>query len=374
MTRSKRIVIAAMMSSVALAFAGASVGDDEAAPPAPIADIFAPPAEFADEYGDYRSPLKFADGAPVRTKEDWAKRRAEIRKQWHAIMGPWPALIEKPKVQTLETTPRDGFAQHRVRVEIAPGRTVNGYLLVPDGDGPFPGVVVPFYDAETGAGLNDRENLDYGRQLTKRGFVSLSIGTPGSTHYPDEENAIQPLSYLAYVAANCGNALAAMENVDGARIGIIGHSYGGKWAMFAAALHDGFAAAAWSDPGSMFDESRGNVNYWERWYLGYEPARQRTPGIPSEKNPRTGAYKVLVEKGHDLHELHALIAPRPFLVSAGSEDPPKRWIALNHTIAVNRLLGYEHRVAMTNRPGHNPRPQDNEKLYAFFEHFLNAKQ
>ena len=31
-------------------------------------------------------------------------------------------------------------------------------------------------------------------------------------------------------------------------------------------------------------------------------------------------------------------------------------------VAVNRLLGYENRVGMTNRPGHNPTPESNELL------------
>jgi hypothetical protein len=78
----------------------------------------------------------------------------------------------------------------------------------------------------------------------------------------------------------------------------------------------------------------------------------------------------MIEEGRDLHELHALMAPRPFLVSGGSEDPPERWKALNHTVAVNRLLGSENRVAMTNRKGHSPTPESNEQMYAFFEHFL----
>jgi hypothetical protein len=64
------------------------------------------------------------------------------------------------------------------------------------------------------------------------------------------------------------------------------------------------------------------------------------------------------------------MAPRPFLVSGGSEDQPERWKALNHTIAVNRLLGYENRVGMTNRPKHDPTVESNEQIYLFFEHFL----
>ena len=78
-----------------------------------------------------------------------------------------------------------------------------------------------------------------------------------------------------------------------------------------------------------------------------------------------------MDGGHDLVELHALMAPRPFLVSGGTADLPERWPALNHAIAVNRLLGYAHRVAMTQRDGHTPTPAANEQAYRFFEWCLN---
>src|SRR5690606_658504 len=175
-------------------------------------------------------------------------------------------------------------------------------------------------------------------------------------------------SFHAYEASTCHTILARLKQVDPKRIGIVGHSYGGKWAMFASCLYEPFACAAWSDGGIVFDERRGNVKYWERWYLGFVPGQPgREPGIPNEANPRTGSYKEMVDQGRDLHELHALMAPRPFLVSGGSEDPPARWAALNHTRAVNDLLGVKNRVAMTNRPSHGPTPESNEQLYSFFE-------
>ena len=82
----------------------------------------------------------------------------------------------------------------------------------------------------------------------------------------------------------------------------------------------------------------------------------------------------MVDTGRDLHELHALIAPRPFLVSGGAEDPPSRWLALNHAVAVNKMLGVSNRVGMTNRQGHSPTEESNAQLYAFFEHFLLKDQ
>jgi hypothetical protein len=337
-----------------------------------IAPFFSPPAEFAEQFGPYKSPLSFYDGHPVKTSADWERRRKEILGYWHKVMGPWPAPIEKPQLEYLETKRRENFAQHRVQVEIAPQQTTEGYLLVPDGKGPFPAIVVPYYEAESSIGISKVELRDFGYQLTKRGFVTLSIGSPGGdARKPSTGQAVcQPLSFLAYVAANACNALANLREVDPVRIGIVGHSYGGKWAMFASCLYEKFACAAWSDGGIVFDESRPNVNYWEPWYLGFDLEHTRKPGVPTKENPRTGAYKEFIESGRDLHELQALMAPRPFLVSGGSEDRPSRWLALNHAVAMNKILGYTNRVALTSRKDHTPTPESNEQIYLFFEYFL----
>jgi dienelactone hydrolase len=357
-----------------LALAGPPSLAEERPLPKELAPYFKPPAEFADDLGDYRSPLLFADGRRVKDAADWQKRRQEILKTWHGFMGPWPEVIRRPKVEYRKKERREDFTQHTVRVEVAPGQTRDGYLLVPDGKGPFPAVLVVYYDPETGAGLGKAKLRDFAYQLTRRGFVTLSLGSPPESYYPSKEDVqLQPLSFHAYVAANCYHALANLPQVDPKRIGVVGHSYGGKWAMFAAALYDKFACGVWSDPGIVFDERRPNVNYWDRWYLGYEKGKSRKPGLPTAANPAHGAYKKLRAAGHDLHELHALMAPRPFLVSGGAEDRPPRWKALNHTVAVNKLLGYTGRVGMTNRKGHSPTEESNAVLYRFFEHFLKGE-
>jgi hypothetical protein len=340
-----------------------------------IAPHFSPPNEFASDVGKYRSPLLFNDGGQVKIPEQWKERRAEILAQWTQLLGPWPELIEKPRLEFLEKKQRENFTQHRVKVQIAPQQITDAYLLVPDGTGPFPAVFIPFYDPETSIGANPKSpNTDFGYQLTRRGFVTLSIGSPGGDARDPKrgEARCQPLHYLGYVAANCYNALANLPQVDPKRVGIVGHSYGGKWAMFGAAFYDKYACGAWSDPGIIFDESRPNVNYWEPWYLGDDPAITRKRGVITPEAPRTGAYKKMIEEGRDLHEVHVLMCPRPFFVSGGSEDPPAQWRALNHSIAVNKLLGFESRVGMTNRPAHSLTPQAMEEVCLFFEHFLKG--
>ncbi len=348
-----------------------------------IKTYFNPPEEFKANYGDYLSPLKFYDGRKVKSKKDWALRREEILNRWQNMLGEWPPLIENPKMEIIESVKRENFTQHSIKLEWRKGEMTNAYLLIPDTPGrneKKPAVITVYYEPETAVGLKV-ELRDFAYQLAKRGFVTLSLGTgatqntsPFGQYYPTPENAtVEPLSMLAYLAANAYNFLAKHPEVDSGRIGITGHSYGGKWSMFASCLYDKFACAVWSDGGIVFDESRPNVNYWEPWYLGYHKKPWRKGGVITEDNPAKGLYPELVKNGFDLHELHALMAPRPFLVSGGSEDPVERWIPLNHAVAVNKLLGYKNRVGMTSRPTHAPTPESNEAMYNFFEYFLKEK-
>lgn len=371
-------------------------------PPADLAAFFQPPEKYRADFGTFASPLVFADGTPVRTPADWRRRRQEILSTWHETMGPWPSLLQRPRVEIVKALRRENITQHQLRIEIAlGGGMVDGLLLVPDGKGPFPAVLVVCYDARTGAGLGAAMR-DFGWQLAKRGFVTLSIGKPnarldssdpgkarGGTYLGPVGKPVhvEPLSALAYAAANAHTVLAQWPDVIPERIGIVGHSFGGKWAMMASCLCDKFACAVWSDPGIVFDERdrrkqnpSGSVNYWDVWYLGFELGKVADPDkaggfrkLPSEGQPRTGAYKILIEQGHDLVELHALMAPRPFLVSGGTADLPERWPALNHAIAVNKLLGFENRVAMTSRDTHAPTKPSNEQVYRFFEWCLKDR-
>lgn len=343
----------------------------------PVA-ITVPPPEFKEGSLEYRSPLLFEDGRQVSSADEWAQRREEIFSTWTELLGEWPEVIEDPAVEILSTEEEEGFSRHTVRFLWTPGEKTTGYLLIPENVSgkPMPGVVTVFYEPETAVGLG-KENRDFALQLARRGFVALSIGTTDATaagtyslYWPSIDDAkVQPLSMLGYAAANAFHVLAGRPEVDPDRIGIAGHSFGGKWAMFASCLYEKFACAAWSDPGIVFDE-RPSVNYWEPWYLGWHPKPWRKRGMPSGENPARGLYPKLLAEGRNLHELHALMAPRPFLVSGGSEDPPHRWAALWHSVEVNRLLGKNDRVAMHNRPDHSPNPESNEIIYRFFEKWL----
>lgn len=377
-------MLTAMLSGGCCGILGAQTGDYPNALPKDavwkkIAPYFKVPEAYRGEMGAYRSPLTFYDGRPVRSRADWRKRREEIKHRWHELMGPWPQLLTDQKLEYIDSAQRDGYTQYRVAFYWTPKEQTTGYLLIPhSGVGKMPAVITVYYEPETAIGEGGKPFRDFAHQLAKRGFVTLSIGTTEATnaktyslYYPGIDSAtVQPLSMLAYAAANAWQVLAKVPVVDSTRIGIMGHSFGGKWAMFASCLYEKFACAVWSDPGIVFEQSRPGINYWEPWYLGYHSQPWRTRGLIAEENPAFGLYPRLVAEGYDLHELHALMAPRPFLVSGGEEDTEKRWIPLNHAIAVNDKLKAKNRVAMTNRPEHSPNEQSNEVAYLFLEYFL----
>ena len=345
-----------------------------------IAPYTLPPLIRREAQGDYRSPLQFADGSRVQSAAQWPARRAALAAQWEQLLGKWPPLITDPQVTILETQQRGQITQHRIRFRWTPNEETTGYLLLPPTRGQrLPAVISVYYEPETAIGQGS-PHRDFAWQLAQRGFVSLSLGTTQASqdktyaiYYPSLQDAqVQPLSMLACAAANAWYVLAQRPEVDSSRIGIVGHSFGGKWALFAGCLFDKFACVVWSDPGSVFDEQRPSVNYWEPWYLGYHPPPWRPRGPITDQNPARGLYPQLTAASRDLHELHALLAPRPFLVSGGAEDPPRRWEALNHARELYHLLGADQRVAMTNRPEHSPNADSNSLIYAFFEHWLQA--
>ena len=349
-----------------------------------LSPYFYPPDSLKNNFGDYRSPLIFENGEKVKTPEQWTERRQEIKADWESYLGKWPELDKKQTFQYLDSVDKDSYTQYTVRFKWTPNEFTKGYLLVPKKvTSKMPAVVTVFYEAGATLGIGPRGEklLPYrytAIELAKRGFVTLALGTDEasarheySLYYPSIDSvSVQPLSMLGYAANAAYYALINRKDVDSKRVGIAGHSFGGKWAMFAACLTDNFAASVWSDPGIVMQEDRGSINYWEPWYLGFHPKPWRKRGLITEDNPAYGVYNQLRADNKNLHELHALMPPRPFLVLGGAEDPITRWKVLNHSVAVNELLGQKERVAMTNRPKHTLSEEAVDMMYTFFEYFL----
>ena len=163
-----------------------AAGDDAAR--RVLADAFHPPREYAGDFGPYRSPLTFDDGRPVRDRRPTgasAGRRSS--RPGTGSWGPWPPADRAAEGRGAGVDAAGGL-------HAAPGagrgrprpddRTAT--CSSPDGHGPFPAVLVVFYEPETAIGRG-KPRLDFAYQLARRGFVALSIGFDPRRDRPGQE-------------------------------------------------------------------------------------------------------------------------------------------------------------------------------------------
>ncbi len=172
--------------------------------------------------------------------------------------------VAAPEVMVLEQQSRQGYHEQRVRFRSMQD-DVSAYLLLPDGPGPFPAVVVFHQHASQWhlgksevAGLVGDPYNAFGPALARAGVVVLAPDAVGFEDrrrtgpgiQPHEDDGSQYFNEMAYRlvrgellasavlgdAAAAVSALTAHERVDAARIGAVGHSYGGNVTLLLAAL------------------------------------------------------------------------------------------------------------------------------------------
>jgi len=153
------------------------------------------------------------------------------------LLGASPALAANPRPQT----PMRPFPYREIDVGYdnpkAPGVYLAGALTLPQGNGPFPAVVLI-----TGSGAQDRDESMAGHKpfliladaLTRRGLAVLRVddrGVGGSLGAkPNDTTADFATDVEAGVAF-----LRTRTDIDPKRIGLLGHSEGGEIAPMVAA-------------------------------------------------------------------------------------------------------------------------------------------
>ena len=330
-------------------------------------------------------PSAAVRGLPA-TAAEWERCRGALRRAWEAYLGVDKyrerETREAAQGRAVEAHTRiaargesQPVPEHRIEREEDHGgakgtllylRTPAGewskcYLLVPDPPpaNPAPAMVVFYYDVDLPVGRNmggshwreDREASQFARHLVRRGYVVLvqrwyfeahsEQPTAGSLHerylraverLRRTTPGLKGLGRVVLDAAACVDYLLTLPFVDASRIGCMGHSLGGKMALYASAFDERYRAVVSSEPGIGIPYS----NWDDPWYLGPEV--------------RDARFRF------DHHQLLALIAPRPFLLIAGeSSDGERSWRYLNTARDVYALYGRSDAIGMVNhRTGHTP--------------------
>ena len=224
--------------------------------------------------------------------------------------------------------------------------------------GKLPVVIVPYYDVDSPAGENLGGHRSGGgvrafaKLAVQRGFIAVAIrwfGEGDGEGYDEAVHHLAPgltgLGKWITEAQSLVDYLVTRPDVDSKRIGIIGHSLGGKMALYAAAFDPRLAVIVSSEPGISLSFS----NYEAFWYLGKQRPQDR-----------------------DQQELLALIAPRPFLLIAGeSSDGQKSWPYLQAAQAT--YPNPQHLGMFNHRGGHPPTAQSVTHAMDWLERFLSRR-
>jgi len=338
-----------------------------------IAEVQTPPEPVPAE-ASRPAPLLFdAEHRPIRTPDAWSDRRDELLGAWRRFLGSMDAPRKPPRLSVLAEdrvepqAPEDRPVIRRlVRYEAEPDRPVEAYLLRPEGQAPEqsrPGAVVLHstvdYTIRQPAGLEGPEDKFIGLHLARRGFVTfcprcfLWENGPGRyreavadfhRRHPDAKGT----ALMLFDAQRAVDALVAEADVDPNRIGAIGHSLGGKEALFLAAFDDRVRATVSSEGGIGI----GYSNWDAPWYHG-QAARQ--PGFPLDHG--------MVLAG---------VSPRAFLLIGGDAvDGAKSWPYIEECLPVWSLTGAPKALGLFNHgQGHAFPDVAQRRAYKWLEWFL----
>src|SRR5262249_42318928 len=137
------------------------------------------------------------------------------------------------KIEEAGLEKRAGVSVHDLRFTPIPGReAVKAYLVAPEGKGPFAGVLWVHWLGGP-ATTNRTQFLSEAASLAPKGVVSLLVDAMWSApkwyegRVPDEDydNSIRQVIALRRAM----DLLASRPEVDKARLGFVGHDYGGMY-------------------------------------------------------------------------------------------------------------------------------------------------
>ncbi|MFN4258137.1 MAG: alpha/beta hydrolase [Gemmataceae bacterium] len=312
----------------------------------------------------------------IRTPAEWAKRRQHILASMQLVMGPVPDASRKVPldVQVTEEVQTDKFSRQKLTFAVEKGDRLHAYLLIPkQRSGKLPAVLCLHPTSRplgkgVVVGMGEKLDRAYAVHLAERGYVTLAPDYVNSGDYqfdPYSNGYVSATMKGIWNHMRCVDLLQSLPEVDGERIGVIGHSLGGHNSMFLAVFDERVKCIVSNCGFCSFPRYyKGNLKGWS--HDGYMPRIGAVYELKPEKMP------------FDFTEIVAALAPRPFLASAPVNDHNFDVQGVKDCIAaaqpVYQLLGAGDQLA-ANYPDcdHNFPPDVRQVAYEWLDRWLKGK-
>ncbi|MBP6508200.1 MAG: acetylxylan esterase [Opitutaceae bacterium] len=307
------------------------------------------------------NPFVFADGSPLTSVGDWARRRREL---FDLVVGleygglpPAPAATHGELLHATTLQAQGGAIYQTIRVvtQTEPAFSFLLQLTIPPGDGPFP--VILNGDACWKYVTDEVAAEVLGRKFILAQFNRVALA-PDAYHaartsgiYPLHPGATYgALSAWAWGYHRCVDVLGKMPAVDATRIAITGHSRGGKTVLLAGATDERIALTCANNSGA------GGAGCFRHQGPESETLADLLKAIAYWFGPALRTYAGREnELPFDQHFLKALIAPRALLTTEARADlwanPTGTWQTHRAAREVYRLLNAEERLGIFYREG-----------------------
>lgn len=272
---------------------------------------------------------------PIASSQtDWENRRKHVLAEWNTIVGAPgkpSADVGVSQVTPIEEADCGGYLRRKVSIPVQANDRMPAWLLIPKklSLGEKRAAVICLYGTTSGAGKDTtvglsgaapgtppERNRAFAIDMVEAGFVALAPDLlrdgerlPPSRRPYDTTDFYEKYPAWSCVGKDCWDAQRAIDYletlafVDGERIGIVGHSYGGHTAIFAAGFEPRIRAVFASGPVSDF------VKHGLHWAVPKGAGN-------SQSLPNMRPYLI---EGRDppvsFAEVTALIAPRPLWVN-----------------------------------------------------------
>ncbi len=272
----------------------------------------------------------------------------------------WPLRARRTGVTSF-----DGYRVEKLLFESIPGLEVSTLLFVPDGEGPFPGVVSVLGHF---GGKSSPASTMRAHALAKLGFIVVTFDPFGMEERWHSGNShwLQPLWQLtgpSNVTIHVWEAIRALdllrtrpELAPELPIALTGFSLGGLTSLYAGALESNFGIVV---PGG--------------YASGFEALLEARFG----HDPCTYVFGIVEEGG--MMGLSSLIAPAPQLLVGGVDDPLFPWEGMKaveaHARGIYELYGAAEALdAASGDHGHEYSQSLRERMYGFVRgHLLEGR-